>query len=481
MTTPAVRRIAIIGGGFAGSLLALRLAGTPVVSPILIESGTRAGPGLAYGAAGAVHALNVPVARMEVGLDPDFQSWLADVTAETAEAVAEAGELGQAFVPRRLFGLYMAQRVEEAVAAGAVRRVHDEAVGVRRVRGAYEIALAGGQRLEADAVVLATGNLPPTSPNVTSSDGGQLANAQAFIRDPWAPGALAAVSDETPVLLLGSGLTAVDIALALLARGHTADIHILSRHGLLPRVHVSGGAWPSFADAAVGRSPLQLLKLFRVQAAAARRHGAPWQRVIDAIRPDIARIWSAWDDQARRRFLRHGRTLWDVHRHRMPARIANRFIGLMDAGRLRCHAGRLAGFEADGKGLRLAIRPRHAHEARDLLVGHVINCTGPAGNYAEIDTPLYVDLRRQGLIKPDRLHLGLETVDTRVLGADGQAVPGLYALGGLTRPAWWEITAAPDIQAQVSRLAARLLEPDPQDRDLTEAVADRIGLFISRD
>jgi len=475
MTAAAARRIVIIGGGFAGSLLALRLAGTSAISPILIETGAQAGPGLAYGAAETVHALNVPVNRMEVGLEPGFQSWLGAFASETAEAIAEAGDLAQAFVSRRLFGRYMAERVEAAVATGAVRRVHGEAVGLRQVRGAYEVELSRGERLEADAVVLATGNLPPRAPNVKSPDGRELGSARAFICDPWARGALAAVRDDAPVLLLGSGLTSVDVALALLARGHKADIHIVSRHGLLPRVHVSGGAWPSFSEDAIGRSPLQLLKLFRTQAAAARRHGVPWQRVIDAARPDIARMWSAWDEKARGRFLRHGRTLWDVHRHRMPARVASRFIDLLEGGQLQCHAGRLMGFKMDGKGLHVAICPRRSREGRDILVDHVINCTGPAGTYAEVDTPLYVDLLRQGLIRPDRLHLGLETVDTRIVGEDGQTAPGLYALGGLTRPAWWEITAVPDIQAQVSRLAARLLEPDPRDRNPMDAVARKLA------
>ena len=35
----------------------------------------------------------------------------------------------------------------------------------------------------------------------------------------------------------------------------------------------------------------------------------------------------------------------------------------------------------------------------------------------------------------------------------------LYAIGPLTRPAWWEITAAPEINAQIARLAASFPTP----------------------
>jgi len=464
MTAKRDRRIAIVGGGFAGSLLALRLAGKAGPAPILIEARPKAGPGLAYGAAEPNHALNVTVERMDVGLTPAFHDWLGAYPLETAEAVGEAGALAQAYVPRWLFGRYMAERVEAAVEAGHVSRVVGEVTGIRKGTTSYALTLADGRRIEAEEVVLATGHLPPRPPAVMSSDGGELKGAKAFIADPWAPGALQTIRDDAPILLIGSGLTAVDVVLALQARGYGNTIHLLSRKGLLPRVHLTGGTWPSFTAGAIGRSPVHILQLFRAELAAARWRGIPWQRVVDAMRPDIARIWSAWDEKARGRFLRHGRTLWDVHRHRMPPRIANRLIGLMDSRRLCCHAGRLASFEANGQVGLVSIGLRRSRDLRQIQVGHVINCTGPAGNYAEVDLPLFRDLRRQDLIKADALHLGITTHDTRVVDAGGNEVPGLYALGSLTRPAWWEITAVPDIAVQVSRLAAHWLEPDPADR-----------------
>ncbi len=473
MTTRRDRRIAIIGGGFAGSLLALRLAGKAGLAPILIEARPKAGPGLAYGAAEPIHVLNVIVERMDVGLTPSFSDWLGAYPLETAGAVSEAGALAQAYVPRRLFGRYMAERVEAAIEADKVLRVVGEATGVRKGPTSYALTLADGRRIEAEAIVLATGNLPPRPPAVTSSDGGELKGTKAFIADPWAPGALQTIRDDAPVLLIGSGLTAVDVVLALQARGYGNTIHLLSRNGLLPRVHLTGSSWPSFTADAIGGSPVEILQLFRAEMASARRHGIPWQRVVDAVRPDIARIWSAWDEKARGRFLRHGRTLWDVHRHRMPPRIANRFIGLMEGGQLCCHGGRLAAFEANGQGLLVSIGLRRSRDPRQIQVGHVVNCTGPAGNYAEVDMPLFRDLRRQGLIKPDALHLGITTHDTRVVDANGNEVPGLYALGSLTRPASWEITAVPDIAVQVARLAAHWLEPDPADRPAgADAVAE---------
>ena len=458
MRSRHITTIAIVGAGFAGSLLAMRLAGMPGVTPVLVEKSQDAGPGLAYGAAGPIHLLNVTVQRMEAGLSPGFQDWLGAYSSETAEAVSEAGDLTQAFVPRRLFGRYMAERVGEAVADGRIRRVRGEVTGIRTEAGVFTLTLADGRTLEAADVVLATGHLPARPISVRSRQGDELQDSHAFIPDPWTPGALASIGRDQAVLLIGSGLTAVDVALSLQAQGHAGAIHLLSRHGLLPRLHLAGGEWPPFLRAKAGYSPLRVLRILRDQVAAAQQRGIPWQRVMDAARPDVARIWSAWDEKARARFLRHGRSVWDVHRHRMPQRVAHHLIALMEAAQLRIHGGRLTSYEVAAGRLRLTLTPRGS---RRIDVDHVVNCTGPGGHFADTQLALFADLRRQGLIRADHRHLGIATLDTEVLDAEGKTVGGLHALGSLTRPDLWEITAVPDITAQVSRLIVRLVGPEP--------------------
>jgi uncharacterized NAD(P)/FAD-binding protein YdhS len=47
------------------------------------------------------------------------------------------------------------------------------------------------------------------------------------------------VAQDREILLLGSGLTAIDQVLALRAGEFRGTIHILSRHGLLPQPHKS--------------------------------------------------------------------------------------------------------------------------------------------------------------------------------------------------------------------------------------------------
>jgi uncharacterized NAD(P)/FAD-binding protein YdhS len=90
-------------------------------------------------------------------------------------------------------------------------------------------------------------------------------------------------------------------------------------------------------------------------------------------------------------------------------------------------------------------------------VARVINCTGPACDYARLDLPLVVQMRRAGWLVADPLRLGIETADDgRLLGADGAPVENLYTLGPLRRPALWESTAIPEIRQQAMELAKLL-------------------------
>ena len=447
--------IAIIGGGFAGSLLALKLAeaGVPAV---VIDPAPKAGPGLAYGSAHPVHVLNVPVQRMETGLTPRFADWLDAYRDDTAEGIAEAGDLAQAFVPRRLFGRYLAEQVDTAVTAGRVSRLRGEVTKVEPGASGYRLFLADGRWHDAARVVLATGNLAPKPPRVSSPAGIDLADVPHFIADPWQTSALDAVAPDDSVLIVGTGLTMVDIALGLRARGHAGTIHVVSRHGLLPCSHQSGGAWPAFLSEHVGRSPGHLLRILRGEVALARHRDIPWQRVIDAARPAVAQIWSQWNQTERAQFLRHGRALWDVHRHRLAPRIGAALHRLRDSGRFDLIAGSLLDYKRDGAALRVAVRPRHSRHRHEILVDHVINCTGPRTDVTALAIPLFADLRGRGLIQPDDLGLGLETSDAGVTDNRGEVSDSLFAIGALTRPAWWEVTAVPEIAAQVTRLVQRL-------------------------
>jgi uncharacterized NAD(P)/FAD-binding protein YdhS len=466
-----MRTVAVVGCGLSGALTALKLrrADPAGIRVLAIEAGRRFGRGVAYGACAPQHLLNVPVSRMEVGLTPSFGAWLQSAphaAAALQDALSESGgDLQAAFAPRALFGDYLEARLVQGLTTGAgpgIVAVRGEAVGVLDPprRG---LRLADGREIEADIVVLATGNLAPGRPGGPDA---WLYDSPRFIPDPWAPDAFAEVGRHEPLLLMGAGLTMVDVALKLAALGCEGPMLAISRRGLLPQTHLAGGAWPAFLERALPASPRTLMRLIRAQVAAAAAQGVPWQRVFDAARPAVPAVWQSWSLPQKRQFLRHLRPRWDVHRHRMAPRIAAALHALIETGRLEVMAARVRAWRPDADGqprIEATLAPR-AGGARRVSAAWVINCTGPRRDLARLATPLIADLRARGLLQPDSLGLGLETQDGALLTRTGQPSDWLFAVGPLTCPSWWEIVAVPEINLQVDALVASLTAPGPSPR-----------------
>jgi len=410
--------VAIIGAGASGTLTAVQFArrGGEGGRGALIEAGARAARGLAYGTPYGAHLLNVPAARMS-GLpdDPEhFLRWLRE-----RDPDAQPGT----FAPRALYGDYLASLLDSLPIARVIARVGGTAVGLTHGPKGWLVHLHDDRTIAARNVVLALGNLPPADPLQVP------ASIAEYVRDPWAAGAAIGLAPDAPVLLIGSGLTAVDVAIALRHEGHRGPIYALSRHGRLPEPHAP--YTPIALDVPRFASPRAALRWVRA-------HATDWRAAIDALRPHTAAIWTGWSLTQRASFLRHLKTLWDVHRHRAAPSVLNE----LDVTVLR---GRIT-----------ELRPGVdvVWSNGTLRVARVINCTGPACDYARLDLPLVVQLRRAGWLVPDPLRLGVETApDGRLIGTGGRPVDGLFTLGPLRRPALFESTAIPEIRDQAAALA----------------------------
>ena len=452
------KTVLIVGGGFSGAIFGLKLhRKCPGWRIIIAEPKKKLGRGVAYGACGPDHLLNVPVSRMEIGLTPRFADWLQQRLTAISEALLESGlDLSAAYVPRRLFGDYVEERINEALDSKAL-------VGLTSMRGEVVrllndnrgVLLTDGRQVVADIIVLAMGNLPPRAPGGPDT---WLYDSGFFIPDPWALDAFSDIDPAEPLLLIGSGLTAVDISLRLAQQGHRGKLLAVSRRGLTPRCHAAGGAWPEFLHDKIPASPLALTKIMRRQIVLAGSQGIHWQRVFDAARPVVPSIWNGWSEFSRRQFLRHLRPRWDIHRHRMAPRVSDAFAELQNTGGLEVLPGRIAGYRPAGRLVEVTLRLRSG-ATRVFRAGHVINCTGPGGDFAKIGIPLIAELRDRKLAVADPLGVGVETRDCAVINSAGETSTWLFALGPLTRPAWWEITAVPEINLQIERLVAQLSSP----------------------
>jgi uncharacterized NAD(P)/FAD-binding protein YdhS len=260
------------------------------------------------------------------------------------------------------------------------------------------------------------------------------------------------------VLLIGSGLTMVDVSLSLRETGHHGPIQVVSRHGRLSQFHQPYSPHPLADLPAAFQSPLGALRWIRAEVKAVQRAGGDWRAVIDSLRPHTASIWRGWTLAQRATFLRHARNLWDIHRHRMAPESADQLAELVAEGTLFIHAGRITGAETDGRMAKISLRSATTGESYSLRAARVINCSGPDRDYAKAQSPLVARMRAQGWLSPDPLRLGIETdTDGRLLGSDGSPVPGLFSLGPPRMPALWESIAIPEIRVQAAELARVLI------------------------
>ena len=423
-------QVAIIGAGFSGTMAAVQLARLGI-DVVLIGRGTQAGRGVAYSTEDPAHLLNIPAAKMSAW--PDRPDDFVDV-------IAEVGFGPEDYVPRMLFGQYLRRILD----VSAVTLIEGQASAVERSGEGWTVRLGDGRMIGAAALVLAPGNQPPDALPFARNLPERL-----FASEPWGAAGQAAigaaVASGGDVLVVGSGLSMVDVALSLDAAGQQGKLVAVSRRGQMPRV--SFPVWsevPSSEDAPSG----SLAKLWRWVRE--RTNEIEWRDAVDSVRPRTHELWQSLSFADQQRFMRHARPWWDVHRHRVAPQVGATIERMIASGRMEVLAARIQSLREEDGGLTAVIRRRGASEAdgpRHFAVG--INCTGPLHAIRHSRDGVLRSLIDSKLAEPDRLGIGLEVDDqVRVIGAKR-----LWAMGSLGKARYWEIIAVPDIRVQAERVA----------------------------
>ena len=422
--------VAIVGGGASGTILAAQLARRGIHAA-LIEGGGRAGRGIAYSTTEPAHLLNVPAEGM---------SALAGEPEHFAKLFEAHGGHRRGFAQRRFFGRYLGDILDEAVASGCIDVVHHSAVGAERTNGRWRILLSDGSAIDAAAIALAIGNQEPAALRVFAGE------QQRFISNPWGAEAKRAVDDLAlnggDALLVGTGLTMVDLVLSLEAAGHRGGILALSRRGQAPRAHDDFEAAPVDVEEVPHRRVGAMWRWLRRRSAE-----VGWRAAVDSLRPHSHRLWQSLDLPERQRFLRHARPWWDVHRHRIAPDVAATIARLVAEGRLEIMAGRILESKASSDGLEVELRRRGFTSSQRRTFAYAFNCTGPLHSIEHTRDPLLRSLLEGGSARPDDLGIGLQ-VDEK-----SRAGERLWALGPLTKGRYWEIIAVPDIRDQAALVA----------------------------
>jgi uncharacterized NAD(P)/FAD-binding protein YdhS len=437
--------VAIVGAGFSGTLVAVHLLRQQRPVHVDLIDTRVPGRGLAYSTVWDDHLLNVPAVRMSAfGSDPmNFLEWLH------ANGKPEAAP--DLFAPRKIFGTYLQDALSAAVknAAGRSRLRHhfSEAVGASHDGLRARLTLRNGERISIDKIVIACGNAAPRA--VSASD-------PRYFNSPWEPGAFAGLDSDLDVLCIGAGLTAVDAFLALLSQGHRGKIHLVSRRGKLPHPHTH---YRPLAEPFVpggGMGARHLLRAIRQRVREAQQHGIDWRAVIDSLRPITNDLWCGLDLAEQRRVLRHLKTWWDIHRHRMASDIGAKVAAARGTGQLRVYAGRVNKLAQRKDGLRVEVAPRRG-EHISIDVQRVINCTGPDEDYLRLPNPLIQSLLTTGRIAPNFIGKGIQTDQHgTVIDSDGVKTEWLSAIGPPRLGGLFETTAVPELRKQAEALASYL-------------------------
>lgn len=432
------RSIMIVGGGFSGSALAIQLAHRGIASTI-IESRNEVARGAAYSTSSDEHLLNVNAGKMS--LWPDKPS-------DFAEHLGGEGLGPQDFVSRRRFGDYVEAQLASASENGRVTLIRDRAIAARPSDCGWSIDLANGETVSGIGLVLANGNQPPAPMLVSGLEQSRR------IEDPWSAEGRAAIAQISrgakQVLLLGTGLTMVDVALTLDSAGFAGKMTALSRRGQLPRTHQETGTVPiAIKLDDVPRRLSKALHWMRQEVARADE----WRAVMDGLRPVTQSLWQRMGVNEQSRFLRHLRPWWDVHRHRIAPQAACTITRLLGDGQLEILAGRInRAIEADD-GARIEIGCRGGGNAA-IKAEAVVNCTGSLARIDQSCDLLIQQMIADGMIAADSLGIGIEVDELNRL-------PGLswaWAIGPVTKGRYWEITAVPDIRVQVEMVADRMAD-----------------------
>jgi uncharacterized NAD(P)/FAD-binding protein YdhS len=355
---PGLADLAVVGGGvvalsalreLAALLLARLGAGSgahlhPVeqagrcVSIVLVSADGACGRGLAYRTSDPGHLLNVRAGRM--GIDRGNPGGFLDWLHRTGHPVR-----ADDFVPRSLYGAYLdglwQELPDQLRACGAhLRRIDGLATGIDAGAGPVAVQLTDGRTVRARAALVCTGP-PPVVP--LAPDG------PAWIGEVWPDPAKRLQALRGEVAVVGTGLSAVDVASTLLETPGVVRVTMVSHTGQLPLAQVEHAAQGACSDGPAAAmfpacSPLVLLRAVRACSRTTR-----WQDAVDEVRCQLPGIWQDWSVQQRHQALRHLGPVWATHRHRCPQSVLDRLESARTAGRLRLER-RVVGSVVAGQG-----------------------------------------------------------------------------------------------------------------------------------
>lgn len=472
-------QVVVVGGGFSGTMAAIQLARLGSTRPVrvtVVNTGYKPACGVAYDTACLEHLVTLPAHMISAFPDnaAHFVEWLeTDACTQDEEVQAlDQDKLPAAFVSRRLYGHYL-QSLMHAYVTGphandvTIRYVDGEAVDVENAASTgADVVLRDGRRLHAHKIILATGNEAPAAlPGFSTA---AVARHPGWVANPWLDWSthLTDLDRRQDVVLLGTGLTAVDIMLTLLRQNWRGSITAISRHALLPLPHFEADErmegtqdWPPAGVELTDLTLQELLALFSVHAARVNTAGGHPARLLGKIGPQVTHIWRKFDLADKQLFVSRYATRFKILRQQIAPSLHAELEQAVAQKKITVCRGSVLAVETDDKQLCVRIQDgTDLATARTLRADMVVNCLGPNVRMADTKSPLLRKLLDKQLIEPDDMNMGIR-VDTslRALVHGQQVSPLFLALGPLLRGTFWDSIALPNLRLQAVEVAQTIL------------------------
>ena len=452
--------VVIAGGGFCGILTLINLIrkANRHVSITIINSGYPIACGVAFKTYSDKHLLNVEARNMSAFADePDhFVEWCRN----NQSIDIDDEEIPTTYFPRNIYGLYLEEifsnSISEAGNHVSINIIDDEVVDIHHEKKTFDVITGGGKKIRADKIILATGNSEPGPPVLNDP---AFLNSPNYFSNPWCESAVNGLKNNEDVLIIGGGLTMVDVIIGLREKNFKGKIISLSPHGFNILPHRKAPPQRYILDELSPPYDLEtLFRLFYKHIRQARKHGQSGETVVDAIRAKTQEIWKNLSLVDKKKFMAHLRHLWGVARHRLPAEVHEGMKNMIREKKLEVIAGRIQKIRECEKGIEVIAQSRKDQTEFILNVSRVINCTGPQTDIRKQNSKLYDSLLKKGMVRPDEMNLGIDASDNyEIIKSDNTVNKSLFAIGSLLKGKLWESTAVPELRIQAARVADFIL------------------------
>ena len=411
MSDESIPVVAIIGGGFCGMVTAVNLFQSPVpIEIVIVNDGYPFGKGVAYSAHSEKYLLNVRAVNMSAYADMP-QHFLDWVCAVDKYRNISKNIMTNVYVPRKIYGDYLSSVWNESLEIKNewvhAQCINAKAVDINANTDHYTIHFKDQSFLQANIVVLATGNTKPAELKIANSS---FTESKKYFSNPWTKECVTDFETTKDILIVGNGLTMIDTVLGLLENRFKHTIYTISPNGfyLLPHKY-NLLVYDTIADELPQAHSLHhILSLVNKHAKRLAGIGIGEHLIIDGLRPFSQQIWQSWTLKEKRTFIKKLSRPWTALRHRIPLHIFEYMQELRLKKRLVTYKGKLTDATETEEGITVSFFNKETKQKETILVDRVINCTGPDSNICRSSNVLLKNLATKGSIVPDALQLGID-------------------------------------------------------------------------